>query len=186
MLLSIIQLSSPLLSSSIQYPIFSLSNWKEGLRVTLFCSLPRDLKFSAFWLISKLFICKKAKTLIYIFLHIPILVLEFQRRMSFIRPRTGSIINVNIFPNVDFYKLNVSFEASRRMVKMYKTRKKHMSRKIEQQCLSSGYFTIFLILKWPFSVNYSRGKIFRSFMTLIVLVIIYSCKMTLNLAVMIF
>ena len=61
-----------------------------------------------------------------------------------------------------------------------------MWRKIVVHFLFSSYFEIFLILKWPFPVNYSRGKIFRSFMTHIVLVIIYSCKMTLNLAIMIF
>ena len=107
-------------------------------------------------------------------------------KISFIRPGTRGIINVNIFPNVDFYKSNVSLEAGWNMVKMDKTRKKHMSRKIVVQFLSSTYFEIFLILKWPFPVNYSPGKIFRSFMTHIVLIIIYSCKMTLNLAIMIF
>ena len=73
-------------------------------------------------LISKLFICKKAKTLIYIFRDrlIPVFWI---REISFIRPELSGIINVNIFPNVDFYKLNVSLEAERNMVKMYKTRK---------------------------------------------------------------
>ena len=66
-------------------------------------------------------------------------------------------------PNVDFYKLNVRLGAGGSKKVKISGNIKTIGRKYSLIFIPLLNFEIFLILKWPFSVNYSQGGIFLKF-----------------------